>query len=64
MERLQVPQKLLHEKFYVTKEFYAHEIAAVNLSKYFFLKNTKKTCKPNNHDLTRDWISISLTSIM
>ena len=39
MERLQVPQKLLHEKFYVTKEFYAHEIAAVNLSKYFFLKN-------------------------
>ena len=34
-----------------------HEIAAVDLSKIYFMKNAKKTCKPNNRDLTRDWIS-------
>ena len=42
MNRLQIPQILVYEKFYV------HEIAAVNLSKINFLKNAKKTCKPNN----------------
>ena len=40
-------QKSVYEKFYV------HEIAAVILSKIFFLKNAKKTCKPNNRDLNR-----------
>ena len=50
MERLQILQKIVHEKFYV------HEIAAVNLSKLFFLKNAKKTSKPNNCNLNRDWI--------
>ena len=48
MERLGIPQKLVYEKFYV------HEIAAVNLSKLYFLKNAKKTCKPNNGNLNRD----------
>ena len=48
MKRLQNPQKLLYEKFY------EHETAAVNLLKIYFLKNTKKTCKPNNHNLNRD----------
>ena len=38
------------------EKFYVHEIAAVDLSKIYFLKNTKKTCKPNNRDLNRDWI--------
>ena len=38
-----------------TNKFYAHEIAAVNLSKIYFLKNTKKTCKPNNRGLNRNW---------
>ena len=52
MEKLQIPQKLVYEKFYV------HEIAAVNLSKIYFLKNAKKTCKPNNHDLNRDSMKI------
>ena len=47
MKRLQIPQKLVFEKFYV------HEIAAVNLSKIYFPKNAKKTCKPNNRDLNR-----------
>ena len=34
---------------------YVHKIAAVNVSKIYFLKNAKKTCKPNNRDLNRDW---------
>ena len=50
MKRLQIPQKLVYKKFYV------HEIAAVISSKNYFLKNAKKTCKPNNRDLNRDWI--------
>ena len=44
MKRLQIPQKFEYEKFYV------HEIADVNLSKIYFLKNGEKTCKPNNRD--------------
>ena len=48
---MQIPQKLVYEKFYV------HKIAAADLSKIYFLKNAKKTCKPNNRDLNRDWIS-------
>ena len=43
------------KNFTHTKKFYVHEIAAVDLSKIYFLKNAKKTCKPNNHDLNRDW---------
>ena len=49
MKRLQIPQKLVCEKFYV------HEIAAINLRKIYFLKNTKKTCKPNNRGFNCDW---------
>ena len=47
MKGLEISQKLGYEKFYV------HEIAAVNLSKIYFPKNAKKTCKPNNRDLNR-----------
>ena len=36
------------------KNFYVHEIAAVDLSKIYFLKNALKTCKPNNRNLNRD----------
>ena len=43
------------------KKFYVHEVAVVNLSKIYFPKNAKKTCKPNNHDLNRDWISLLIT---
>ena len=50
MKKMKIPQKLVHEKFYV------HEVAAVNLSKMYFLKNAKKTCKANSCDLHRDWI--------
>ena len=51
MKRLQNPQKLVYEKFYV------HEIAAANFLKIYLLKNTKKTFKPNNSYLSRDWIN-------
>ena len=34
---------------------YIYEIAAVNITKIYFLKNAKKTCKPNNRDLNCDW---------
>ena len=37
------------------KKIYVHEIAAVNLSKIYFLKNAYKSCKTNNLDLIRDW---------
>ena len=37
-----------------TKKFYAHETAALNLSKVYLLENAQKVCKPNNHDLNRD----------
>ena len=31
-------------------KFYMHKIAAKNLSKIYFLKNTKETSKSNNHN--------------
>ena len=36
-ERLQIPQKLVYEAA-AAKRFYLHKIAAVNLSKIYFLK--------------------------
>ena len=48
MERLQIPQKIMYETFYID------EIAAVNLAKIYFLKIAKKTSKPNNRNLYRD----------
>ena len=39
------------KNFTDTKKFYGHEIADVDLLKIYFLKNSKKTCKPNNRDL-------------
>ena len=53
MKRHQIPQKVVYEKFDV------HEVAAVDLSKIYFLKNAKKICKPNNRDLNRDSIKFS-----
>ena len=57
MKRLQIPQKLVYGKFYVHEKI-LHEIAAVNLSKIYFLKKAKKSCKPNNRDLNRDWKNV------
>ena len=45
MKRLQILQKPEYKKFYVS------ETTAANLSKICFLKNAKKTCKPNKRDL-------------
>ena len=45
MKRPQIPQKAVYKKFYV------RENDAVNLSKIYFLKNAKKTYKPNNRNL-------------
>ena len=42
-----MPQKLGHEKLYVHEKI-LHETAVINLSTIYFLKNAKKTCKPNN----------------
>ena len=39
----------------VVKKFYVHENATINLWKICCLKNANNTCKPNNHDLNRDW---------
>ena len=54
MKKQQSRKKSCTKNFTYTKKFYVHEIAAVNLSTIYFLKNTKKTCKPNNRDLHRD----------
>ena len=39
------------------RKFYVQKIAAANLSNIYFLKNAKKTCKPNNRDLHYDRIN-------
>ena len=39
---------------------YVHEIAAVDVSKIYFLENAKKTCNPNTCNLNRDWITVNL----
>ena len=50
-------KNLYMKSFTYVKNFYVHKIAAVNLSKIYFLKNAKRTCKPNNRDWNRDWKS-------
>ena len=54
MKRLQIPPKHMSEKFCVHEKILPREIAAVNLSKIYLLKNARKTCKLNNRDLNRD----------
>ena len=53
IKRLQVQQKLMYEVA-VVKNLYVNKTAAVNLSKIYFLKNAKETCKSNNCSLNRD----------
>ena len=58
-------RKNLYTKYFTyTNKFYVHEIAAVNLSKIYFLKNAKRTCKPNNRDINRDWIIFNVEELM
>ena len=42
------------KNFMYAKKNYVHKIAAVNLSKTYFLKNAKKTFKPNDHNSNCD----------
>ena len=51
-------QNLCMKNFMYKKKFYIHKIAALNLSKIYFQKNAKKTCKPNNCNLNHNWIMI------
>ena len=44
------------KNFTYTKKFYVHKIAAVDLSKIYFLKNAMKACQSGNCDLNRDWM--------
>ena len=54
-----VRNSLRYEKFYVD------EIATVNLSKTYLLKNAKKTRKPNNRDLKScQWIASDKSSLL
>ena len=43
-------KNLCTKNFRYAQKNYVHEIAAVNLLKIYFLKNAKKTCKPDNRD--------------
>ena len=54
MKRLQIPQNLVYEILYVHEKILRTRVAAVDLSKIYFLKKAKKTGKPNNRDLNRD----------
>ena len=64
MKGLQIPQNMGKKIIKYTKKFYIHEIAAVDVSKTNLLKNTKKTCKPSNHDINRDWKKKLVTKIL
>ena len=57
MKRYEMLQKLGIKNVTYKKIFYVHEIATVNLSKLYFLKNAKKTFEPNSHVLNRNWIT-------
>ena len=46
---------------YTKKKLKIFEIAAINLSKVYFLKNAKKPCKPNNRDwIIRHWSIVNI----
>ena len=50
IKRLEIPQKPEYENFTYTKKFHVNEIATVDLSKIYFLKNANETCKPNKRN--------------
>ena len=59
MKKLQAPQKLMYGKFYVHEKTVRTRNCRHKFIKINFLKNAKKTCKPNNRDLNRDCIKFS-----
>ena len=48
---------------FIKKLHHVLEVAPVDLSKIYFLKNAKKKCEPNNRDLNRDWKSEKIYSV-
>ena len=53
-EKTANPAKTCARKILRTQKKFTYTIAAVILSKIYFLKNAKKTYKPNNRDLNHD----------
>ena len=50
-------KNLCTNNFMYTKNFYSHKTAVANFSIIYLLKNTQKTCKPNNRDLNAiEWL--------
>ena len=50
-----MPKPCVRKTLRTRKKIFVYEINAVDLSKIYFLKNAKKTFKPNNRDLNRNW---------
>ena len=54
-KRLQIPQKLVYEKFYAyEKTLRTRNCRRKFIRKIYFLKNEKKTCKPSKGDLNHE----------
>ena len=51
MKRMQIPQKLVYEKFYIHEKILHKRNYRRKFIKLFLVKNAKKTCKPNKRDL-------------
>ena len=49
----------MYEKFYVHEKNLRTRNCRRKFIKIYFLKNAKKTCKPNDRDLNRDCIKFS-----
>ena len=58
MKRLQISQKLVHKTFYVHKKNLRTRNYRRKFIKNILPKNSKKTCKPNNRNLNRNWKNV------
>ena len=63
MKRSKSRKTLFTKTFTCMKKIYVHEIAAIDLSKIFFLKNAKETCKSNNRDLNCNYKKLSFHNL-
>ena len=57
MKRLQIPQKLEYKKFYIHEKILRTRNCPRKFIKNLLPEKRKENCKPNNHDLNRDWIN-------
>ena len=51
---MQIPQKLVYEKFYVHEKILRTRHCRCRFIKNLLPEKRKKTCKANNRDLNRD----------